>query len=151
MAILAEKWSKENILLTYLLTSNHIHPLQVENCGSNSRLVVDEYDNVKSGLKGLMWARVTISGPDVGPTLYKCYSNVLCLLVWTQLPANTRHWTSVGLMLGQRRRRWTSIESTSWLLGVLTSVSHQNGIINSAQYSLYCQLEPFNNINYKSH
>ena len=33
---------------------NHLHPLQVENCGSNSRLVVDEYDNVKSGLKGFM-------------------------------------------------------------------------------------------------
>ena len=34
-------------------TSNHLHPLQVENCDSNSRLVVDEDDNVKSGLKGL--------------------------------------------------------------------------------------------------
>ena len=26
-------------------TSSHLHPLQVENCGSNSRLVVDEGDN----------------------------------------------------------------------------------------------------------
>ena len=34
-------------------TSNHLHPLQVENCESNSRLVVDEDDNVKPGLKGL--------------------------------------------------------------------------------------------------
>ena len=34
-------------------TSSHLHPLQVENCDSNSRLVVDEDDNVKSGLKGL--------------------------------------------------------------------------------------------------
>ena len=25
-------------------TSNHLHSLQVENCGSNSRLVVDEDD-----------------------------------------------------------------------------------------------------------
>ena len=32
---------------------SHLHPLQVENCDSNSRLVVDEDDNVKSGLKGL--------------------------------------------------------------------------------------------------
>ena len=31
-------------------TSNHLHPLQVENCDRNSRLVVDEDDNVKSGL-----------------------------------------------------------------------------------------------------
>ena len=30
-------------------TSNHLHPLQVGNCDSNSRLVVDEDDNVKSG------------------------------------------------------------------------------------------------------
>ena len=35
-------------------TSNHFHPLEVENCDSNSRLVVDEDDNVKSGLKGLI-------------------------------------------------------------------------------------------------
>ena len=29
---------------TFSPTSNHLHPLQVENCGSNSRLVVDEDD-----------------------------------------------------------------------------------------------------------
>ena len=28
-------------------TSNHLHPLQVENCDSNSRFVVDEDDNGK--------------------------------------------------------------------------------------------------------
>ena len=36
-------------------TSSHLHPLQVENCDSNSRFVVDEDDNVKSGLKGLRY------------------------------------------------------------------------------------------------
>ena len=41
------------IFFTFSPTSNHLHPLQVENCDSNSRLVVDEDDNVKSGLKGL--------------------------------------------------------------------------------------------------
>ena len=30
------------ISLTFSLTSSHLHPLQVENCESNSRLVVDE-------------------------------------------------------------------------------------------------------------
>ena len=29
-------------------TSNHLHPLHVENCESNSRLVVDKDDNGKS-------------------------------------------------------------------------------------------------------
>ena len=32
------------ILFTFSPTSNHLHPLQVENCGSNSPLVVDEDD-----------------------------------------------------------------------------------------------------------
>ena len=32
-------------------TSSHFHPLQVENCGSNSRLVVDEDDNGKFRLE----------------------------------------------------------------------------------------------------
>ena len=33
------------IFFTFSLTSNHLHPLQVENCDSISRLVVDEDDN----------------------------------------------------------------------------------------------------------
>ena len=33
------------IFFTFSPTSNHLHPLQVENCDSNSRLVVDEDDN----------------------------------------------------------------------------------------------------------
>ena len=41
------------IFFTFSPTLNHFHPLQVENCDSNYRLVVDEDDNVKSGLKGL--------------------------------------------------------------------------------------------------
>ena len=32
-------------------TSNHLHPLQVENCDSNSRLVVDEDDYGKFRLE----------------------------------------------------------------------------------------------------
>ena len=35
-------------------TSSHLYPLQAENCDSNWRLVVDEDDNVKAGLKGLI-------------------------------------------------------------------------------------------------
>ena len=31
--------------------SNHLHPLQVENCDSNSRLVVNEDDNDKLRLQ----------------------------------------------------------------------------------------------------
>ena len=34
--------------------SSHLHPLQVENCNSNSRLVVDEMTMVNSNLKGLI-------------------------------------------------------------------------------------------------
>ena len=33
------------IFFTFSATSNHLHPLPVENCDSNSRLVVDEDDN----------------------------------------------------------------------------------------------------------
>ena len=35
------------IFCNFLTTSSHLRPLQVENCGSNSRLVVDEDDNDK--------------------------------------------------------------------------------------------------------
>ena len=60
---------------------------------------------------------------DVGPTLYKCYTNVLCFLGWEQLSlvraihclsnfslsvnqANTRRWTNVGLI-------WVSVALNS--------------------------------------
>ena len=36
-----------SIFLNFSPTSNHLQPLQVENCGSNSRLVVVEDDNGK--------------------------------------------------------------------------------------------------------
>ena len=35
------------IFLNFYTKTNHPHPLQVENCDSNSRLVVDEDDNDK--------------------------------------------------------------------------------------------------------
>ena len=35
------------IFLNFLTTSSPLHPLQVENCGSNSRLVVDDYGKVR--------------------------------------------------------------------------------------------------------
>ena len=41
------------IFFNFQTTSNHLHPLQVENCDSNSRLVVDEDDKGESGLKDL--------------------------------------------------------------------------------------------------
>ena len=37
----------------FYTTSNHLYPLQVENCDSSSRLVVDKMTMVNSGLKGL--------------------------------------------------------------------------------------------------
>ena len=35
------------IFFNFLTTSKHLYPLQVENCDSNSRLVVEEDDNGK--------------------------------------------------------------------------------------------------------
>ena len=39
------------IFFNFSSTSHHIHPLQVENCDSNLRLVVDEDDNGKFRLE----------------------------------------------------------------------------------------------------
>ena len=63
------------IFFTFLPSLNHLHPLQVENCDSNSRLVVDEDDNVNSGLKGLTKTFMMISN---------C-KNPLISMVYTQL------------------------------------------------------------------
>ena len=48
------------IFLNFSPTSNHLHPLQVENCDSNSRLVVEEDDNDKfrpERVKTVHWAQ----------------------------------------------------------------------------------------------
>ena len=55
------------IFFNFSPTSNHLHPLQVENCDSNSRLVVDEMTMVNPGLKGL--------------NLLSCWSQLLLFLV----------------------------------------------------------------------
>ena len=39
------------VFLNFLTTSSHLHPLQVENCDSNSRFVVDEDDYGKVRLE----------------------------------------------------------------------------------------------------
>ena len=39
------------MFFTFSPISSHLHPLQVENCDSNSRLVVDEDDNGKLRLE----------------------------------------------------------------------------------------------------
>ena len=53
------------IFFTFSPTSNHIHPLQVENCDSNSRLVVDEDDYGKVRLERVnlllsLWIMFTV-------------------------------------------------------------------------------------------
>ena len=61
------------IVFNFSLTSSHLHPLQVENCDSNSRLVVDEDDNGKFRLEGV--------NPQVAIGEYKRYDHAH--IVWT--------------------------------------------------------------------
>ena len=51
-------------------TSNHLHPLQVENCDSNSRLVVDEDDNGQFRLE--MVKRVKIDTTFAFMLIHSC-------------------------------------------------------------------------------
>ena len=51
------------IFFNFLTTSNHLHPLQVENCDSNSRLVVDEDDNGKFRAKRVKLQKCLVQAP----------------------------------------------------------------------------------------
>ena len=53
------------IFFNFSPTSSHLHPLQVENCDSNSRIVVDEDENGEFGLKRVKWPYLPKS--DVNP------------------------------------------------------------------------------------
>ena len=50
-------------------TSSHFHPLQVKNCDSNSRLVVDEDDNGKFRLERLINIYIERGGEIAGVRL----------------------------------------------------------------------------------
>ena len=45
------------VFFNFKTTSNHLHSLQVENCDSNSRLVVDEDENGKSRPERVKYAK----------------------------------------------------------------------------------------------
>ena len=80
------------IFVNFSLTSNHFHPLQVENCDSNSRLVVDEDDYGKLRLervnetalllvfRGIPNMQHVVLGWD---TQTKCNAHVSCLYIIT--------------------------------------------------------------------
>ena len=51
------------IFFTFSPTSSHLHPLQVKNCDSNSRLVVDENDNDKFRLERINITFAVLIGP----------------------------------------------------------------------------------------
>ena len=53
------------IFCNFSTTLNHFHPLQVENCDSNSRLVVDEDDNDKFRLERVKHQDLQMFGPKV--------------------------------------------------------------------------------------
>ena len=77
--------------------------------------------------------------PNVFDALYKCYT---CLSWVERSPANTRRWTSTGLMLGLRRRR-----RVCWVCRQAPKRNNKFRLI----HSLYCPQELFNNINHTSH
>ena len=81
------------------------------------------------------------NGEDVGPTLYKCYTNDLCLLGQEDFLLNIVHLFNVGSMLGQRRRRWPSIKTALDQCPVkVVSCDQFSGYINAVNlYSIgYC-------------
>ena len=60
------------IFCTFSSTSNHLHPLQNENCDIDSRVVVDEDDNGKFRLqwvKNLNKAQVDVRFPHIMRTI----------------------------------------------------------------------------------
>ena len=98
------------IFFNFSPTSNHIHPLQVENCDSNSGLVVDEDDNVKSGLNGLMWMKMR-SVNNIAYTFYDTNSwNIEYFFMnifgvglgnsfWKMSWKSVENWREIGEML----------------------------------------------------
>ena len=83
------------IFFNFSPTSNHLHPLQVENCDSNSRLVVDEDDNGKPRLERVMWVKFKKRYNFAGKGLDQCQRR------WDNIePAPTEHLTGGTTLFG---------------------------------------------------
>ena len=75
------------IFLTFSFTSSHLHPLQVENCDSNSRLVVDEDDTgqfsperVKHTIKKESFKSLEVELHTCMLQVFRCTTFVCCLI-----------------------------------------------------------------------
>ena len=66
------------IFINFLPTSGHLHPLQVENCDSNSRLVVDEDDNRKFRLERVKGNKLNERCIPFIVSTQLCYSYNFC-------------------------------------------------------------------------
>ena len=76
---------------------------------------------------------------------------IFCVYWVERSPANTRCWSSAGLMLGQRRRWWASIGLALGQRRVCWKCWQAKRNKFRLIHRLYCPQEPFNIINYKSH
>ena len=105
------------IFFTFSPTSNHRHPLQVENC------VVDEDDNVKSGLKGLRVKNlpdIRDLGPrDLGSKVVKQLLENGARCWWTGPNASV----ACRLLIWEAVIRQSLISRTACIAGCLISVS----------------------------
>ena len=81
------------IFINFSPTSSHLHPLEVKNCDSNSRLVVDEDDNGKFRLKMVYW--LEISAKTV-PTWRVCRRQILTY------KSRSPHWKNWNFSNGRR-------------------------------------------------
>ena len=120
------------IFFIFLLTSNLLQPLQVENCDGNSRLVVDEDDNGKIRLERVKSRTVTPDGvacrtssftpvifPDPIPRPHPSsvkHRNPMVDQCWASVvdddagPALAQHWDDVSCLLG----RTLALSSSLW-------------------------------------
>ena len=90
--------------LYFSLTFIHLDPLQVENRDSNSRLVVDKDDNVKSGVRELTMSgtnrelthptrdRLYMSEPDVSGHQILTYNNIFIYFSDIHSTMSNQNW-----------------------------------------------------------
>ena len=104
--ILAGRWLANKLTVLLRISRNMLTPRLYRHPVNTKHL----YDFIQC------WTNVE----DVGPTLYKCYTNVLCLL-GRRTFSQTLY---ISPMLGQSRRRWPNIKTAlgECLVGVVSSL-----------------------------
>ena len=121
------------IFLNFKTISSHLHPLQVENCSSNSRLVVDEDEYCKFRIERVKKKNLIFSPGKFNPLTLKHFC------IQTMQTDLKKSYLALSASFKYRSMLWVYGHLTSFILSVWGVNSPKNCKIITVCYAFFLQ------------